>query len=220
MVLNTHHQLGRIGNGIRLWSKIDPGLLLAVFLPPLLFEGSFSMEFHQSKWCIAQMILLAGPGVLLSTFCLGSVLKLTFPYNWSWKASLLLGRLLSATDPVAVVALLKELGASKKLTTIIEGESMMNDGVAMVVYTLFYRMAKSLGIGLAFGIASVLWHGYIFNDTVMEITLTLAVSYVAYFTAQEGADVSGILTVMTLGICYSAVERISFKSDGPESLHH
>ncbi|XP_028752601.1 sodium/hydrogen exchanger 8-like isoform X1 [Neltuma alba] len=235
----THHQLGKIGNGIRLWSKIDPGLLLAVFLPPLLFEGSFSMEFHQIKWCIAQMILLAGPGVLLSTFCLGSVLKLTFPYNWSWKTSLLLGGLLSATDPVAVVALLKELGACKKLTTIIEGESMMNDGVAMVIYTLFYRMVLgesfnwvaiikflseaslgAVGIGLAFGVASVLWLGYIFNDAVMEITLTLAVSYVAYFTAQEGADVSGILTVMTLGMFYSAVARIAFESDGPESLRH
>lgn len=56
------------------------------------------------------------------------IVQLTFPYNWSWKTSLLLGGLLSATDPVAVVALLKELGASKKLNTIIEGESLMNDG--------------------------------------------------------------------------------------------
>lgn len=99
---------------------------------------------------MVQMIILAGPGVLISTFCLGSALKvfytllrlyfcvvysccyillqLTFPYGWNWKTSLLLGGLLSATDPVAVVALLKELGASKKLSTIIEGESLMNDG--------------------------------------------------------------------------------------------
>lgn len=51
-----------------------------------------------------------------------------FPYEWSWSTVLLLGGLLSATDPVAVVALLKDLGASKKLSTIIEGESLMNDG--------------------------------------------------------------------------------------------
>lgn len=57
-----------------------------------------------------------------------AIKQLTFPYNWSWKTSLLLGGLLSATDPVAVVALLKDLGASKKLSTIIEGESLMNDG--------------------------------------------------------------------------------------------
>ncbi|XP_058731195.1 sodium/hydrogen exchanger 8-like [Vicia villosa] len=235
----THHQLGKIGDGIRLWSEIDPELLLAVFLPALLFESSFSMEVHQIKRCIAQMILLAGPGVVISTVFLGTVLKLTFPYDWSWKTSLLLGGLLSATDPVAVVALLKDLGASKKLSTIIEGESLMNDGTAIVVYTLFYRMvlgetfnsvaiikflAKvslgAVGIGLAFGIVSVLWLGFIFNDTVIEISLTLAVSYIAYYTAQESADVSGVLTVMSLGMFYSAFARTAFKGESQQSLHH
>uniref|UniRef100_A0A5B7A4E3 Cyclic nucleotide-binding domain-containing protein n=1 Tax=Davidia involucrata TaxID=16924 RepID=A0A5B7A4E3_DAVIN len=235
----TNHRLGKIGDGIRLWANIDPNLLLAVFLPALLFESSFSMEVHQIKRCMVQMLLLAGPGVLISTFCLGFTLKLAFPYDWSWKTSLLLGGLLSATDPVAVVALLKELGASKKLSTIIEGESLMNDGTAIVVYQLFYRMVLgwsfnlgavikfltevslgAVGIGLAFGVVFVLWLGFIFNDTVIEIALTLAVSYIAYFTAQEGADVSGVLTVMTLGMFYAAVARTAFKGDGQQSLHH
>lgn len=66
------------------------------------------------------------------------ILQFTFPYNWSWKTSLLLGGLLSATDPVAIVALLKDLGASKKLSTIIEGESLMNDGyLYFMIYLLF-----------------------------------------------------------------------------------
>ncbi|XP_024462833.1 sodium/hydrogen exchanger 7 isoform X2 [Populus trichocarpa] len=188
---------------------------------------------------MVQMLLLAVPGVLISTCCLGCALKLIFPYNWSWTTSLLLGGLLSATDPVAVVALLKELGASKKLSTIIEGESLMNDGTAIVVYQLFYRMVLgesftsgaiikfltqvslgAVGIGIAFGIASVLWLGFIFNDTVIEIALTLAVSYVTYFTAQEGAAVSGVLAVMTLGMFYAAVARTAFKGDGQQSLHH
>lgn len=235
----THHGLGRIGDGIRIWANIDPDLLLAVFLPALLFESAFSMEVHQIKRCAVQMILLAGPGVLISTFCLGSALKLAFPYNWSWQTSLLLGGLLSATDPVAVVALLKELGASKKLSTIIEGESLMNDGTAIVVYQLLLRMVTgwafnwgavikflvqvslgAVGVGLAFGIASVLWLGFIFNDTVIEITLTLTVSYVAYFTAQQGADISGVLTVMTLGMFYSAVAKTAFKGESQQSLHH
>ncbi|GER43354.1 sodium/hydrogen exchanger plant [Striga asiatica] len=209
----THHQLGKIGNGIRIWADIDPDLLLAVFLPALLFESSFSMEVHQ--------------------------IKLFFPYNWSWNTSLLLGGLLSATDPVAVVALLKELGASKKLNTIIEGESLMNDGTAIVVFQLFYRMVHgwnfnwgalikflsqvslgAVGNGVAFGVASVLWLGCIFNDTVIEISLTVAVSYTAYFTAQEGLDVSGVLTVMTLGMFYAAVARTAFKGESQQSLHH
>lgn len=64
----THHGLGRIGDGIRIWANIDPDLLLAVFLPALLFESAFSMEIHQIKRCAVQMLLLAGPGVLISTF--------------------------------------------------------------------------------------------------------------------------------------------------------
>lgn len=122
--------------------------------------------------CMVQMLLLAGPGVMISTFCLGSLLKvsltlvlrkcfsnlwlkfqehtlqLTFPYNWSWKTSLLLGGLLSATDPVAVVALLKQLGASKKLSTIIEGESLMNDGYVFSrfdKYSFLWKLWTLLG---------------------------------------------------------------------------
>ncbi|KAK1439484.1 hypothetical protein QVD17_05303 [Tagetes erecta] len=172
----SSHRLGKVGDGIRIWANIDPDLLLAVFLPALLFESSFSLDVHQIKKCMAQMILLAGPGVLISTFFLGSTLKLLFPYNWSWKTSLLLGGLLGATDPVAVVAFLKELGASKKLSTIIEGESMMNDGVAIVLYTLFFRMVTGSsfswetivkflatvslggnGLGIWFGVLLVAW---------------------------------------------------------------
>ncbi|KAL6543894.1 Son of sevenless 1 [Orobanche gracilis] len=213
----THHHLGKIGNGIRLWADVDPDLLLAVFLPALLFESSFSMEVHQIKRCMMQMFLLAGPGVVISTFFLGATLKLLFPYNWSWKTSLLLGGLLSATDPVAAVALLKDLGASKKLSTIIEGESLMNDGTAIVVFQLFYRMVLgwsfswgalikflsqvSIGaIGLAFGISSVLWLGFIFNDTVIEISLTLAVSYIAYFTGEMVAYIANTLIFILSGV--------------------
>ncbi|XP_050375032.1 sodium/hydrogen exchanger 7 isoform X4 [Argentina anserina] len=111
--------------------------------------------------------------------------------------------------------------------------------MAIVVYQLFYQMVLgksydwvaiikflsevafgAVGIGLAFGIVSVVWLRLIFNDTVIEITLTLAVSYVAYFTAQEGADVSGVLAVMTLGMFYAAVAKTAFKGESQQSLHH
>lgn len=235
----THGGLGKLGTSIRVWSDINPNLILFIFLPALLFESSFAMEIHQIKRCMVQMVLLAGPGVVISTFCLGTAIHFLFPYDWNWKISLLLGGLLSATDPVAVVALLKELGASKKLNTIVEGESLMNDGTAIVVYRLFFKMVLgetfnvaevikflsqvalgAVALGLAFGLASFFWLGMIFNDTVIEITLTLTVSYLAYFTAETGAEVSGVLTVMTLGMFYAAVARTAFKGESQKSLHH
>ncbi|KAH7444409.1 hypothetical protein KP509_02G077000 [Ceratopteris richardii] len=200
----TGGNLHALGDSIELWSNISPNLILFVFLPALLFESSFSMEVHQIKRCVVQMVLLAGPGVVISTFCTGALIWYTFPYSWSWSISSLLGGLLSATDPVAVVALLKELGASKKLNTLIEGESLMNDGTAIVIFHLFlnlvlgksftgeavfiYLARVALGgvaLGAAFGIISVLWLGLVFNDTVIEIALTLTASYLAYYTVCE-----------------------------------
>ncbi|XP_024527647.1 sodium/hydrogen exchanger 8 [Selaginella moellendorffii] len=235
----THRGLGALGQSIRMWSKINPNLILFVFLPALLFDSSFSMEFHQIKRCIIQMLLLAVPGVIISTVCLALVHHCVFPYGWNWSISLLLGGLLSATDPVAVVALLKDLGASKKLNTIIDGEALMNDGTAMVVFELFHQMAMgkhfspgdvieflskvsllALGLGLIIGMITVLWLGFIFNDTVMEITLTFTASYFAFFLAQSVAEVSGVLAVMTVGMFLAAFARTAFRGESQQAMHH
>ncbi|KAI5075495.1 hypothetical protein GOP47_0009571 [Adiantum capillus-veneris] len=235
----TRGTLHDLGQSIQLWSNISPSLILFVFLPALLFESSFAMEVHQIKRCLVQMVLLAGPGVAISTFCTGMLIRYTFPYNWSWSISLLLGGLLSATDPVAVVALLKELGASKKLNTLIEGESLMNDGTAIVIFHLFlelvlgesfsagtvvvYLSRVALGgvaLGAVFGLVSVLWLGLVFNDTVIEITLTLTASYIAYYTAEDEAGVSGVLAVMTVGIFFAVFGRAAFKGETQQSMHY
>ncbi|MCE5166416.1 Sodium/hydrogen exchanger 10, partial [Datura stramonium] len=186
---------------------------------------------------MAQMLLLAGPGVLISTVLIGAAVKLAFPYDWNCKTSLLLGAILSATDPLAVVALLKDLGASKKLSTIVEGESMMNDGTAIVVYQLFYRMVlgKSFGwvavlenlaegslgsvvIGLVFGMTSLFWLRFIYNDTLTDFSLALTVSYIAYYTAQEEAEASAVLTLVALGMVF-AMSKDTHRARGKQSLH-
>ncbi|CAF2083156.1 unnamed protein product [Brassica napus] len=115
----------------------------------------------------------------------------------------------------------------------------MNDGVSVVVFQLFLKMVMgstsdwsfiikfltqnsfgAVGIGVAFGIASVFWLRFVFNDIVVQITVTLSVSYFAYYTAQEWAGVSGILTVMTLGMFFAAFARTAFKGENHQSLHH
>jgi len=81
---------------------------------------------------------MAGPMLLGSTCLTALVMTFVFKYDdsveFNWYASLMYGAIISATDPVAVVALLKELGASKRLSTMIEGESLLNDGTAFVVF--------------------------------------------------------------------------------------
>mmetsp|Transcript_3517 Transcript_3517/g.9404 ORF Transcript_3517/g.9404 Transcript_3517/m.9404 type:complete len:332 (-) Transcript_3517:223-1218(-) len=134
--LYSYADLGVLSNSLDIWVAIGPHTMLSVFLPALVFESAFSLEWHTFRKCAAQVLWLAGPGVLLGTFLMGALLKATLPYGWGWGSSLMLGSILSATDPVAVVALLKEVGASKRLGHIIEGESLVNDGTAIVVFSL------------------------------------------------------------------------------------
>ena len=91
-------------------ASIDPHLMLFIFLPTLIFESAFVMDVHTFRKTIGQAVVLAGPGLLLCSFLTSLMARFIFPYNWSWVTSLMFGTILSATDPVAVVALLKELG--------------------------------------------------------------------------------------------------------------
>lgn len=121
-------EVGGMGSFTSHWTLLDPHLLLFIFLPPLIYEGTIAVDFHVFKTSFYQMALLAGPGVLISMGCTALVAKYVFNYGWDWYTALTFGAMFSATDPVAVVSLLKELGASKHLAILIEGESLFNDG--------------------------------------------------------------------------------------------
>ncbi|CAI5944210.1 unnamed protein product [Closterium sp. NIES-64] len=229
-----------VGVGLgALGANIDPELVLYVFLPALLFESAFSFEFHQVKRCLVQMFLLAVPGVAISTGFLGVISRYVLPYGWNWSTAMLLGGLLSATDPVAVVALLRDLGASKKLSTIIDGEALMNDGTAIVVFQLFLRLTLGysysigdvigflfkvtlggVGLGMAFGVVSLLWLRTVFSDHVIEITISLTASYMAFFVANDVAQTSGVLSDMTLGIMFAIFAKTAFTGESEQGMHH
>ena len=129
---------------------LDPHLLLHIFIPPLIFESAFAIDWHvffQLKWAT---LLLAVPGVVGSTFALGGVINALYGSQgadtdelaWPSNAGLLLGVILSATDPVAVVALLKELGVKEELSIGIEGESLLNDGTALVFFQVLVDLVR------------------------------------------------------------------------------
>jgi sodium/hydrogen exchanger 10/11 len=129
------------------------------------------------------------------------------------------GSILGATDPVAVVALLKDVGACPKLGTIMEGESLLNDGTAIVVFTLFLSLSKggvytggevvllflrvAIGgpiFGWLSGKLTVVLIAQVFNDALIEITLTIAASYITFYVAEAWLGVSGVLALVALGL--------------------
>lgn len=91
-------------------ARMDPHLMLYIFLPTLIFESAFVMDVHTFKKTIGQALILAGPGLILCTVLTALMGRYIFTYNWSWVTAMIFGVILSATDPVAVVALLKDLG--------------------------------------------------------------------------------------------------------------
>ncbi len=147
-----------LGNSFRQIAEMDPHLLLHVMLPPLLFESAFAIDWHIFSKVYAYAIFLAVPGLAVCTALTG-FMYMGF-YGWGWEAAMLLGGILSATDPVAVVALLREMGVKKSLATLIEGESLLNDGTAVVVYSILLKAVLANGLTSWLATASSIggWH--------------------------------------------------------------
>ena len=129
-----------------IWGNMDPHLLLMIFIPALIFESAFNSDWHIFKVEFVQTLIMAGPMLIVATFLSAFMMTYILGYTgtFTWEASLLFGSIVSATDPVAVVVLLKELGASKRLSTLIEGESLLNDGTAMVVFLVLLDIVKGI----------------------------------------------------------------------------
>ena len=136
--------LGRMGDAVEVYSNFPPHMFLLVFLPALIFESAFNSDWHIFKVELGKIIILAGPMLLVSTFLSACMMRYMFGYtgDFTWAAALMYGAIISATDPVAVVALLRDLGASRRLSTLIEGESLLNDGTAMVTFLVLLGIVE------------------------------------------------------------------------------
>ena len=127
----------QLGTSIGLWIDINPEALLLIFLPGLLFGDAVQVNYHLFKKSFWQTLWLAFPGMLLGTVLTALVPIYVFQYDWSFNLAMTFGSILAATDPVAVVKLLDEVGAPPGLRMLIAGESMLNDGAAIVIFTIF-----------------------------------------------------------------------------------
>ena len=229
-------------NAMELGVQISPNLIIFVFLPALVFESAFALEFYGFRRNLGAILVLAIPALLLSTGLSALAMQFITADTWQWTLTtgLVFGALISATDPVAVVAILRDLGAPKRLSTLIEGESLMNDGTAIVVFNVligwlagttaeldlgaagveFLRVAAGgIAVGLIVGIATSVCLSRTFNDPMVEITLTIVCAYSAMLIAEGGFHVSGVLAIVTAGLWMSAVGRSRISPEVAHFLH-
>ncbi|CAF2855843.1 unnamed protein product [Rotaria sp. Silwood2] len=199
--------------------EINPHLLFYIFLPLLIFDSAFNSHFHIIRRQIILGILLAGPGVFISMTIVALCAIYIFPYNWSLIDALMFGSILSATDPVAVVALLHESGASKSLAALIDLESLLNDGSAFVLFSIFKDIvikqsttAKKIIIdivkfsiggpvfGFACGILTVFVLNLVNNELEIEIISTFGLAYLVFYAADVELGVSAVLALVVMGL--------------------
>ncbi len=217
LVLGSLRWLG-IGSSIPTF-ELTREVILFVFLPPLLFEASFDLEFESLRENLSAVSLLAVPGVVIGAFLIAGMLNVTLGRNF--ETALVFGALIAATDPISVLAIFSRLGAPQRLATIVEGESLFNDGVAIVLFTVVLGIATtsnpinsntvahaaveflkvSAGGGLA-GLVCGLLAMFVMrriDDHLIEITITTVVAFGSFLVAEE-LHFSGVIGVVVAGL--------------------
>jgi monovalent cation:H+ antiporter, CPA1 family len=196
--------------------NLSPGLILLIFLPPLLFEASWNLQWTKLKQDLIPISLYASLGVFITIA--GITLSLNQFVGFSWATALLIGASLSATDPVSVTALFRALGVGKRLTTLMEGESLFNDGVAVVAFGFLVAFSQGTAnlaiqpiltqlitvVGIGLGVGGLIGFGtsYLtqrFDLPLVEQSLTLIVAYSAFVISEELGG-SGVIGVVISGL--------------------
>lgn len=209
---------------------LTPEVVLMLFLPGLLFEAGINIQAGLLKRNLVPILTLAIVGLVIASLITGYAMHLLA--GLPLMIALLYGSLISATDPISVLALFKELGVSKRLAVMVEGESLFNDGTAVVLFQILLVSVATnefdfmAGLGrflvVALGGAALgLGAGYLFSlitawvdEPRLEITLTVILAYGSFLLA-EHIHVSGVIATVGAGIMignYGAVQGMSSRT--------
>jgi CPA1 family monovalent cation:H+ antiporter len=202
--------------------RLDPGILLFVLLPPLLFDAAFRLDDKELRTVARPVLFLALPGTVATAAIVGIVVigLLRLP----WDVALLFGTIVAATDPVAVVAVFRSLGAPARLSVIAEAESLFNDGIAITLYTVLLGLVTAgdvnvlggvgmfarqvvggVAIGGVLGVVCSRVSGMV-DDHLIEMTLSTSLAYGSYLIAQS-LDASGPLACVAAGLIHGSYGR-------------
>jgi CPA1 family monovalent cation:H+ antiporter len=203
-------------------------LIFNILLPPLVFEAALQLPWRSFRRELPVVLTLAFFGVALAAAIVASGMH--FGLGWSWLGALLFGVLISATDPVAVIAAFKEMNAEKRLCMLVESESLLNDGVVAVAFAVLVAVAGGASASIGSVIPSFLWtlfggaliggavSGLILllagrtKDHLVEITLTTLAAYGSFLIA-ERVHASGVLASLTAGLMIGNLGRLGSISD-------
>jgi CPA1 family monovalent cation:H+ antiporter len=195
--------------------SLTSDLILALFVPPLVFEAAFHLNFNELRKNLLTILVFAIPGVVLTMLLVGGILY--FDAQIHVTLAFLFGALISATDPVAVIATFRKMGAPPRLTVLLEGESLLNDGTAIVVFNIMLAVALTGQFNLVTGIYDFirvaaggtvigLVLGWIISrviarvdDYLIETTLTTVLAFGSYLVAEQ-LHFSGVLAVVAAGL--------------------
>jgi CPA1 family monovalent cation:H+ antiporter len=202
-------------SGYRVGIVLTPELIFTVLLPPLVFEAALHLGWDQFKREAPLVLSLAFVGTLLSAMVVAAGMH--WLAHWTWQAAWLFGALIAATDPVSVIAMMKEQEADKRLRFLMESESLVNDGAAAVLFalvaawiaggatdagTITLSLVWTVGGGVACGAvvaAGLMSIAGRSDDHLVETTLTMLAAYGSFIIAEKFA-VSGVLATLTAGM--------------------
>lgn len=228
---------GVFSMAIRHAESMHPNIIFSVLLPICLYESSSQLNYYIFKRNLVSSVILALPGVIVSM-----ILTTVFMYYFvggifDWTCSLLISSILSATDPVAVIASLHQLNAPDKLASLVDGESLLNDGAAVV----FFQLCKNILMNRVMEPSLILTSGWIFircalggpvlgflfgcgvnlflkvsqatND--VQVFIAISIVYTLFFLS-ELVHSSGVLAVVSYGVFMSSRKAALFKPKAQE----
>ena len=217
-------------NFLHIYTKLhlSKDLIFSVFLPPLVFEAALFINWRDLKKDLPVVALLATMGVLLAAAV--TAVGMHYALHWEWGSAIVFGALISATDPVSVIATFKEAGVRGRLRLLIEAESLINDGTAAVAFVAalsilagnqqnFVSITGDLIFAIVGGslIGAVVASGFMFlaggtRDYLVEITFTTLAAYGSFFVA-EHFQCSGVLAALTAGLVVGNFRSSTFVTD-------
>ena len=210
---------------------LDPDVIFLIILPPLLYDAASKTSWHEFRTAIRPISALAITLVFFTTVAVAITAHYLIP-GFSWPLAFVLGAVVSPPDAVAASGIIKGLGLNKKVITILEGESLVNDASALIAYRyavtavttgtfifwkagLQFLLVAGVGIiiGIVVGYLFVLAHKKIEDNVVVETSLTLLSPYVSYLAAEQ-FHMSGVLAVVTTGlvIAWRSPEVFSYRA--------